>query len=154
MSYIDRNLLPGEQIKFRTKKHPIIFASALALTIFAVYAAPYMTNNPILHHLAWAPWLVALLIWAHKGSEFLTSEFAVTNKRVMMREGFFYRHTNEVRLTAISQVNVEQSILGQIMNYGVVSINAFGAFDAYALIARPFQFQQYVNAEVDKAVKG
>jgi uncharacterized membrane protein YdbT with pleckstrin-like domain len=112
-----------------------------------------MSKNELLQRVDWAPWLLALLFWAHCGLEYLTSEFAVTNKRVMMREGFFYRHTNEIRLTAISQVNVDQSILGQILNYGTVSINAFGAFDAYSLIAQPFQFQQFVNAELDKAIK-
>ena len=145
MSYIDRNLLPGERIIFRTKKHIILFLWPVIWTLFAIYASDYMYQNPLLAKLAWTPWLLAFLFWAHTGLEYMTSEFAVTDKRVMMREGFFTRHSNEVRLAAISQVNVDQNIIGQILNYGTVSLNAFGAFDAYSLIAAPIQFQKYVN---------
>ena len=153
MSYIDKNLLPGERILFRTKKHLILFFFPVVLLIFSMYAVSYMQANPILIHIQWAPWLVTLLFWAHVGLEYMTSEYAVTDKRIMMREGFFYRHANEMRLTAVSQVNVDQSLLGQMLNYGTVSINAFGAFDAFPLIDKPFLFQKYVNEQLDKLVK-
>lgn len=152
MSYIDRNLLPDERILFRTKKHIIIFLIPVLLLIFSAYATNYMASNDVLKVLQWAPWLVTILIWSSVGLDYITSEFAVTNKRVMMREGFFVRHSNELRLATISQVNVEQSIIGQILNYGTVAINAFGAFDAYPMIAKPSQFQKAVNQQLDQLV--
>jgi uncharacterized membrane protein YdbT with pleckstrin-like domain len=152
MSYIDKNLLPDEKIMFRTKKHVVLFLWPLIWTLFALYATEYMTHNDLLVKMIFAPWLIALVLWTHAALEYQTSEFVVTNKRVMMREGFFTRHSNEMRLTAISQVNVDQSLVGQMMNYGTVYINAFGAFDAYTLIASPFQFQKNVNEQLDKAV--
>jgi uncharacterized membrane protein YdbT with pleckstrin-like domain len=150
MSYITKNLLPEEQILFSTKKHIIIFIYPLLWTLFSMVASSYMVTNDILAQLAWAPWLLALLFWCYAGLEYLFSEFAVTNKRVMMREGFFYRHSNELRLATISQVTIDQSLLGQILNYGTVSINAFGAFDSYNIIAKPFTFQKNVNEQLDK----
>lgn len=150
MSYIDRNLLPDEQVIFRTKKHIIIFLSPLLLTVFLLYAAYYMHNNPILINLEWAPLVVAFIFWANVGLEYMTSEFVVTSKRVMMREGFFTRHTNELRLAAISQVVVDQSIIGQIFNYGAVSINAFGAYDSFSVLSKPYGFQKSVNEQMDK----
>ena len=71
-----------------------------------------------------------------------------------MREGFFTRHSNEMRLTAISQVNVDQNIIGQMLNFGTVSINAFGASDDYNLISNPGMFQRMVNEQLDRAVSG
>ncbi len=153
MNYIDKNLLPGEMILFCTKKHLIIFFFPVVWLIFSIFAYSYMHANEILSSLAWTPWFLALIFWAYMGLNYFFSEFAVTNKRVMMREGFFYRHCNEMRLSAISQVNIDQSLLGQILNYGTVSINAFGAFDEYTLIARPFQFQKTVNEQMDKAMR-
>lgn len=152
MGYIDRNLLPDETVLFRTKKHIIIFFFPVIWTLFCVYATGYMRVTPLLNQVEWAPWLLALLFWSYVGLEYKFSEFAVTNKRVMMREGFFYRHANEMRLSAISQVNVDQSLIGQMLNYGIVSINAFGAFDSYSMIAQPFQFQRFVNLELDKTL--
>ena len=152
MSYIDRNLLPDERILFRTKKHLIIFFFPALWLIFCVFASNYMNANSILAKVEWVPWLLALLIWGSVGLNYYTSEFAITNKRVMMREGFFIRHANEMRLTAISQVNVDQNLIGQMLNFGTVSINAFGAFDAYTLIDKPGVFQRTVNQQLDQAL--
>ncbi len=152
MSYIDRNLLPDERILFRTKKHLIIFFYPVIWLVFCAFAAPYMAANPILQHVGWVLWVVAVLLWSVVGLGYYTSEFAVTNKRIMMREGFFTRHANEMRLTAISQVNVYQNLIGQMMGFGTVSINAFGAFDSYTLISHPGSFQRSVNEQIDKAL--
>ncbi|MBX3709942.1 MAG: PH domain-containing protein [Gammaproteobacteria bacterium] len=150
MSYIERNLLPDEQILFRTKKHLILFAIPAILTILSIFVFNYMHSNFILVKFEWVPSVILLILWASVGLEYYFSEFAVTNKRVMMREGFFFRHTNEMRIRTISQVNVYQSLLGQMLDYGSVSINAFGVSDAYPMIASPFTFQRYVNEQLDK----
>lgn len=152
MSYIQRNLLPEERILFRTKKHLIIFFFPVVALVFSFYASQYMQHDDILSRLQWAPWLVTGLFFASAGLNYAFSEFAVTNKRVMMREGFFVRHSNELRLTTISQVNVDQNLIGQMLNYGTVSINAFGAFDAYPLIDKPNIFQKMVNQQLDQLV--
>ena len=152
MTYIDKNLLRDEQILFRTKKHKIIFFLPFVWTIFSVYSSAYMHANPILVKLEWAPWLIAFIFWSYVGLEYWTSEFAVTSKRVMMREGFFYRHSNETRLNTISQVNVDQSLLGRILNYGTISLNAFGAYDFFSGIAKPILFQKHVNEQLDRLI--
>ena len=153
MSYIDKNLLPDERICFRTRKHLIIFFFPVAWTLFSIYLDTLMKTNIFLAKVAWAPWLVALIYWLYIWLEYITAEFAVTDKRVMMREGFFHLHMNETRLSAISQVNVNQGILGRIFNFGMVSINAFGAYDAFTLIAQPLNFQNQVNQQIDKVAK-
>lgn len=145
--------MEGEEIQFRTKKHLIIFFFPVVWTIFSIFAAAYMSANPILALLEWVPGALTAIFWGYVGIEYLTSEFAVTNKRVLMREGFFHRHTNETRLNAISQVNVDQSLLGQILDYGIVTLNAFGAYDAFPTIAKPNRFQKAVNEQMDKIMK-
>jgi uncharacterized membrane protein YdbT with pleckstrin-like domain len=153
MGYIDNNLVPDERIIFKTRKHLIIFLFPLVVSIFAWYSYNYMQVNPILNQLDWIPGAIALLFWIYAWLEYRFSEFAVTNKRVMMREGFFVRHANELRLSAIAQVNIDQSLLGQLLGYGVVRINAFGAADAYPIISNPAGFQKAVNEQLDKVVR-
>lgn len=152
MSYIDKNLLPDERILFRTKKHLIIFFLPLVSTVVAYYAVIFMKSNPMLDSLTLIPLGLTAFYWIYQGIIYMASEFAVTNKRVMMREGFFVRHSNEMRLSAIAQVNIEQNLLGQLLNFGVVSINGFGGtHDVFYMIASPFEFQKQVNQQVDKA---
>lgn len=154
MGYVDRNLLPDERILFRTRKHYIIFLVPAILTILCFLLSIYLYDSSIFMFVEWVFWTVVLIWWCYKWLEYYFSEFAVTNKRVMMREGLVTRHTNEMRVSTISQVNVDQDIVGQLLDYGRVSINAFGAFDSYSLIAHPGRFQKFVNEQVDKAVKG
>ena len=149
MNYIDRNLLPSEKIIFRTKKHRIIFFYPTILALFAIYATMYMQSNPFLAQIVFAPWFIVVIYFANIGLQYLTSEFVLTDKRILMREGFFYRHTNETRLSSISQINVDQSLLGQVLNYGSVTILAFGAYDAFTVVDRAILFQQAVNQQLD-----
>lgn len=153
MGYIERNLLPGERVLFRTRKHVIIFTMPCVFLILSCFATYYMLHDPILSRIVWTPWLVTGLFWAYVAVEYYASEYAVTDKRVMMREGFFNRHANELRLSTISQVNIDQSLVGQILNFGLVSINAFGSYDRFATVAKPFLFQRAVNEQLDKLVK-
>jgi len=152
MSYIDQNLLPDERILYRTKKHFIIFFPALILTILVLYI--YTLNNPYLLKFSWLFDIATFIYWGVQWLEYATSEFAVTNKRVMMKEGFFVRHANELRLTTIAQVAIQQSLIGQLLNYGTVGINVFGgSTDVFTLIASPNQFQRYVQVELDKITR-
>ncbi len=158
MSYIDKNLLPDEKILFRTKKHIILFFYPLLCTIIIIYFAHLSkTVFTIFSGLQSLPFTVngilggiALIYWLYAWLEYRFSDFAVTNKRIMMREGFFYRHTREMRLNTISQVDVDQSLLGQLLDYGILSINAFGAYDSFTLIAKPYAFQKCINEQIDR----
>jgi uncharacterized membrane protein YdbT with pleckstrin-like domain len=147
MGYIDNNLVADEQIGFKTGKSLIIFFFPVVVAVLAAYTSHYMQANQILKPVAWVPFVIVLIYWCYALLEYGFSEFAVTNKRVMMREGFFVRRANEMRLSAISQVNIDQSILGQMFNYGVVTINAFGATDSYPVISGAVAFQRAVNEQ-------
>lgn len=149
----ERNLLSDEDVIFRTKKHLIIFFFPLLWTLFCFYAAFYMQSNDILSKVEWVPWLLAFIFWTYVWLEYFTSDFIVTNKRIIMREGFFNKHTNDLRLSTISQVNVDQSIFGQIFSYGTIGLNAFGAYDTFSMIADPFGFQKAVNEQIDEVKK-
>lgn len=148
MGYFDKSLVSDERILFRTKKHLIIYLWPIIWTLFSVFATNYMAHNPLLIKLSFMPWLFALVLWGQSWLTYVTSEYVVTNKRVFMREGFFFKHANELRLNTISQLNIDQSLLGQLLDYGTITVNAFGGRDAYSLIAHPATFQRYVNEQL------
>ena len=152
MSSIEKNLLPDEQILYRTRKHWIIFFAPTAWVIAAIFFA--FNSNPWVVMAAIAPAAAALITGFGKWLEYITSDFVLTNKRVMMKEGFFTRHTNELRLATVSNMNVNQSLLGQLFNYGTVIISPFGGReDIFTEIAHPFEFQKQVQAQLDKVAK-
>jgi uncharacterized membrane protein YdbT with pleckstrin-like domain len=152
MSYIDKNLLSDEQIIYRTKKHFIIF---LMPVIWVIVTISFLVNsNPYITYFAFLPGIVALISWLNMLLTYATSDFVVTNKRIMMKEGFFFRHTADVRLSTVAQVSATQSLLGQLLGYGAVFVNAFGApTDSFTEIADPVQFQKQVQEQLNKTTK-
>jgi len=153
MSYIDKNLIPGETILYRTKKHLIIFLVPVLWTIATLFCL--VNSNPMANMLAIAPAFAALVTFGYYGLDYVTSEYALTNKRIMMREGFFFRHTNELRLITVSNITVNQSLIGQMLDYGSVIINPFGGQnDVFSLVAKAYEFQKQTQIELDKATSG
>jgi uncharacterized membrane protein YdbT with pleckstrin-like domain len=147
MSYIDKNLLTGEQIIYRTKKHLIIFITPVIWTLALLICL--MNSNPFVVKFSILPGIVALGSWLNTLLIYVTSEFVITNKRIMMKEGFFVRHSNEIRLSTVAQVSVTQSLIGQLLDYGAVFINAFGAeTDSFTAINHPIQFQKLVQEQL------
>lgn len=152
MTALDANLLPDEKIIFRTKKHYIIFLTPAMLTLMTLIFL--MNSNPFVVKAAILPGVSSLVAWAHEALDYMTSEFAITNKRIMMREGFFFRHTNDARLTTITNIGCVQSLVGQALNYGTVVLNTFGGMnDAFPEIPSPREFQMKVQAELDKLTR-
>ena len=94
--------------------------------------------------------LVALLAlywtvkaWFHR----FTTETDVTNLRVVHKTGFITRKTFEISLDKVESVDVDQSILGRILNYGDVTIRGVGeGVETIKTIAHPLQFRNNITA--------
>ena len=63
--------------------------------------------------------------WFHRW----TTETDVTNLRVVHKTGFIKRPTFEMSLDKVESVDVNQSILGRILNYGNVTMRGVGEGD-------------------------
>jgi uncharacterized membrane protein YdbT with pleckstrin-like domain len=169
MSYIDNNLLPDEKIIFRTKKHYIIFLVPIIFLLLTLFFCTdnHITTNinstlnailftvPFLKHITRPPVLFFSLVTIYVGFlqwlMYVTSDYAVTNIRVIMREGFFLRHVCDTRLSTVSHVTVDQNLLAQALNYGTIIINAFGGTrDGFIQIALPNEFQKAVQSQLEK----
>ena len=57
------------------------------------------------------------------------SEYAITNKRVISKLGLIRRDVEEMNLKSIESVNLKQSIIGRIFNYGSINISGRGSSD-------------------------
>ncbi len=162
MRAIDRMLLPDEQIIFRTGKHLIIFLTpimwlAITIAIKVTYTASPSINQyfPRLpQFLVLIPLLLALWTGAAQALLYLSSEYAVTNKRVLMREGILLRRISELRLATVSNMRVNQSLAGQLLGYATLIISPFGnEEDVFTEIAQPFEFQRATQTQLDKVTR-
>jgi len=131
MSYVNSVLQPGERILFLGRLHWIAYWQA---TVFLLVGC-------VLLWWEYAHWpnqsflmLVTALIF---GALFLVSflrawfvrwitEIAVTDRRVIYKRGFINRHTAEMNMDKVASVEVDQSVLGRMFDYGTVHILGTG----------------------------
>jgi uncharacterized membrane protein YdbT with pleckstrin-like domain len=148
--YIDEILQPGEQVLYSTNAHWIFYFPAIvAWAVVAVLLIVSFAIPPVaLVSLASAAVVaVPALFWTVKGwFHRMTTETDVTNHRVVHKTGFIKRKTFEIALDKIESVDVEQSILGRILNYGDVRINGVGeGTQNIPTIASPLAFRSAIT---------
>lgn len=69
---------------------------------------------------------VGLLIWIAAYFRYLSIKIVLTNKRVIVKSGILVRRTNELNIHKTESLQVEQSIAGQMFNYGSVIVSGTG----------------------------
>jgi uncharacterized membrane protein YdbT with pleckstrin-like domain len=151
--YIDDILQPGEKVLYSTNTHWIFFLPAIAgwVVVIALLVLSGMVpaGPSVLVCLSLAA-IVAIFAlyktvtaWFHRW----TTETDVTNLRVVHKTGFIKRQTFEMSLDKVESVDVNQSILGRILNYGDVSIFGVGEGNkTIDTIASPLEFRNYITA--------
>lgn len=148
MSYVEKHLLPGEEIVHRGHLHKIVYLVPLILAvIFMIVAvAGFMVES---YPLAFAGLILALipLLWAQ--ILYIASEFAVTNKRVIIKVGFIQRRTLETLLTKVEGIEVNQGVLARMLNFGTIAVTGTGGTrEEFQNIADPLEFRRQVQAQV------
>ncbi|MBV9458772.1 MAG: PH domain-containing protein [Bradyrhizobium sp.] len=148
--YIDEILQPGEQVLYSTNAHWIFYFPAIvawavvAVLLIVAFAIPSVALVGLASAAVVA---VPALFWTAKGwFHRMTTETDVTNHRVVHKTGFIKRKTFEIALDKIESVDVEQSILGRLLNYGDVRINGVGeGTQNIPTIASPLAFRSAIT---------
>jgi uncharacterized membrane protein YdbT with pleckstrin-like domain len=151
--YIDDILQPGEKVLYSTNAHWVFYLPAIGAWILAIFLfiASRMTTVDGLLLLCLAASAVVAIValywtgraWFHRW----TTETDVTTMRVVHKTGFIKRRTFEMALDKVESVDVYQSILGRILNYGNVTIMGVGeGKENITTIAAPLEFRSHITA--------
>jgi uncharacterized membrane protein YdbT with pleckstrin-like domain len=150
MSYLDDHLLDGEEIVYRARPHWTIFLTPIiivllgaALTVvLSIYEPQYWWLGAILGG-------IGLLFAIGPLINYSSTEFAVTNKRVLSKTGFIERESDETLLSKVEAVGVDQGIVGRMLGFGTVTITGSGGTeDSFPRISDPLEFRRQVQNQV------
>jgi uncharacterized membrane protein YdbT with pleckstrin-like domain len=151
--YIDEILQPGEKVLYSTNAHWIFYFKAIVAWIVAVLllvlSRATTTEGIILLCLSAAAVVALVALYWTAGAWFhrWTTETDVTNMRVVHKTGFIKRRTFEMSLDKVESVDVNQSILGRILNYGSVTVRGVGeGAETIDMIASPLEFRSHITA--------
>ena len=132
MSYVQHVLQPGETLIYATRLHWLVYARAIGLVIvaalLAVGAGSIATAE--LQMLLWAcaGGLLVLGVIAGIAAALrrVSTELAVTDHRVIYKRGVVGRYTIEMARSKVESVDVVQSFLGRIFNFGTILVRGTG----------------------------
>jgi membrane protein YdbS with pleckstrin-like domain len=149
--YIGKTLLPGERLVYQGRLHWFLFLRPLWLLALAIIlpfgAYQYGQGEAVVGAVMGSIVLVilALLSLVARVITYLTSEFAVTNKRVVMKQGFIRRKTMELMLNKVDSLGVDQGLLGRAFNFGTVRVAVATEKQSFNFLANPLEFRRQVQ---------
>jgi len=124
MSYIKKSLIDGETIVSNFKLHPIFYVMPLIFSL-ALIGIPTLIK-------------------------YLTMEYGLTSKRVIVKTGFISRNTEEMKVNKIETVEIKQGVLGRIIGYGNIIVTGTGISNVQLLgVKNPMMVKKSIDAILD-----
>jgi len=155
MSYVEQNLMPGENILYQAKLHWAMFINpliSLIIGIVILLLAPILDDSALVtmfYILGGLFCLSAVLSELGAITSFFTTEFALTDRRIIAKSGLVRRHSLELLLSKVESVGVSQGIWGRILNFGTITITGTGGTkEPFKNIANPMELRKRVNAQI------
>jgi uncharacterized membrane protein YdbT with pleckstrin-like domain len=158
MGYVDENLLPGEEVAYRAKLHWIVFSFPVVLLAFGllILSVSLVNTGPgtesarsSVSGCGFAFVLVAGIVALLRSLALRTSEFAVTNKRVLIKVGWIRRHSLELLLSKVEGIGVDQGLFGRWLGYGTITVTGTGGTkEPFRSISDPLSFRKEVQARI------
>ncbi len=127
MSYIAGNLRPNEKVVFETKLHWLMLVKSLLWSWILLFI----------------PSIFALL-------KILTTEFVVTDQRIIIKRGILSKNVDEAPLNKVNNISLRQSIFGRMLNYGTLIVQTgatFGA-DTFPFVENASELKKQISERI------
>lgn len=149
MGYVDRSIVSGEQVLYKARITWLIFVPGVAVLIIGIYLFDLDKEGgvgmigAIAIFLAILSLIKAFIAW-------VSTELAVTSKRVIAKVGLISRKTIELNHTKVESFNIDQSIFGRLFNFGTVIVNGTGGSKTpIPSVDSPLEFRRNAIETID-----
>jgi Bacterial PH domain len=168
MSYVSKNLVPGETLLYETRHHWIVLLGPLLIAVLVglpglwllfeglakrpemdQYAArvPGGTQSALI--VGGVLVVIALINLAWGSAKRNATEMAVTNRRVLIKTGMGSRRTLDMMLSRVESIGVEETMWGRILGYGSVIVRGTGGTpEPFVKISHPQEFRRQVQHQI------
>ncbi len=112
-SYVEDALVGGERIVHQGKISlwSVWHLLALGLVLLPVFG-------------------IGLIFWGIAYIRIQSTEIAVTTKRLIVKRGFIRRSTIEINIPKVESIQIDQDMIGRLLNYGTLVISGTGTSHA------------------------
>ena len=124
--YVESALTKGEQVVYTGKTSIWSLLPLIILGLLTIWL-----------------WGVGIIFWILAVIRYMTTELAITNKRIIAKFGFVSRTTIELNIQKAESIQVRQGILGRIFGFGSIVVSGAGAPQAPVPgISQPLEFRR------------
>jgi hypothetical protein len=170
-SFVERTLMPGERIIHAARVHYIVYVSGFVMCLFSLYCGYFIPKwqqkfyyvytlvAHIEHYMPQGTSLAGLIsglsftagiswmLYAYAIA--VSTELVVTDRRIIAKSGIMNVVTTEIDRRKIAGCIIHQTPFGQIFRYGRIILKGYtGDIRGFPPLAKPYDFQKFVNARV------
>lgn len=153
MSFIQKNLMANERITFSTKLNWTLYIKSVLINLIAIVVlidSYHSINGFIIYSVGIILLVTGIFSAVVTYFKIKTFEFAVTNKRVLIKHGILRTQSFEIMLNKVEAIYVEQNLIDRIVNSGTIIIKGTGGSqNPLRNVDNPFQFRIAVNEQIE-----
>ncbi len=154
------NLLPGENLILKVHQHWVVVIKSLVIPVLLlviVAIIDFIVGNPfgIYHFRTYlsivaaviaALWLI--VVWIR----WQATVYTLTDQRIKIESGIFSRQSKIIPIDRIQDCTTKETVLGRMLGYGRVEVDAAGAQGAEVLnhLPNPGPFRDQVFMQSEK----
>ena len=156
LSYIDQTLGRNETVLYRARIHSLFYIRIWVLFAIMTVAAcciayAYPGRIGVLSSIIL--FAVSVVFCLNLIVPLWTLEIALTNLRVVRKQGFLSRRTHDLAVGTIEEANLRQSLLGRVLNYGTIIVRGIGDAEDLVLegVAEPLTFRKEIASAMQSS---
>lgn len=157
--FVESHLSSTEQIVVRSGLHWVVFVkpvaafAVIAIIALALMGASARAIRPqppgAVYLLPFILILVGLLVILHTVVLYISTEYAVTNRRVLVKRGYLSRRTVETLLAKIESVKLEQGMLDRLFGSGtIITVGTGGTHEPLYCLRNPMAFRRRIEEAI------
>jgi uncharacterized membrane protein YdbT with pleckstrin-like domain len=170
LSYVEKNLVPGETLLYQTRHHWIVLLGPALVSLLlgvlglgllgesiASMAGKSQASGSSGGNAGGLGIIGLILVVAAAGTVAYgiakrnATEMAVTNRRVLIKTGLASRRTLDVMLSRVESIGVEETVIGRLLSYGTVVVRGTGGTpEAFVMIDHPQEFRRAVQEQTGR----
>jgi hypothetical protein len=132
MGYIQDSLIDGEEVKELFAQHWFAKIPMVVLFILSVPTLGFLL-------------IFAIPEWLH----LRTLEYGLTSRRVVYKRGIIRRKTEEMKISSIETVEIDQGIFGRIFGFGTVKVTGRGISDVvFSVVDDPIAVKKKIESVI------
>jgi uncharacterized membrane protein YdbT with pleckstrin-like domain len=160
MAYYTKVLQADEVVRYQGRLHWIVYRKAISLCIFATVATTVgivilnrgQIANDDDQSILWfvasmCLFLIAFISFLPAWFKRVTTEIIVTDKRIIHKSGWISLQTEEMNLSKVETVDVNQAMLGRVLGFGTILLRGTGSsWEPLGGVATPIALRKAIVA--------